>query len=252
VKAANCIPRGELSRERAAIAAGLVRAGYTVTDGDRGDSDLVVIWNGSPPHGVKLEGRRVLVAENGYLSPPGSQYVALALGGHNGSGRSPEGNTARLARLGMPLKPWRTGGRYVLVCPSRGFGLGDMRQPRDWTERVAAILSRHSSKPIRVRRHPGNWKARPPSIPVEDDLRDASACVIWASSAGLRALFAGVPVIRCAPHWIAQGADGTRLDDIDSPPKPDREPALAKMAAAQWTFDEIAYGDAVRATLESA
>lgn len=230
------IPQSLLPREYAALEAGLAKAG---------SPDVSVVWGArDKPNGT------VIVAENGYLDGKGGPYVALALGGHNGGGRWPEGSRERLARLGVEFKPWRQSGGHVLVCPSRGLKSSAMRQPEGWTEQTVAALKRFTQREIRVRPHPGNWKVKPPEVPLEDDLRGAHACVIWASSAGVKSLVEGVPVIYTAPHWICSGAAGNRLEDIESPVMPDRVPAFERLASAQWSLDEIASGEPFRALLK--
>jgi hypothetical protein len=227
------IPQRMVPNEYATVEAGLVAAGYAISE----QSDVSVVWGArdQPPG-------KVLVAENGYLDGTGGPYVALAVGGHNGSGEQPRRRPERWARLGVELKPWRDGGKHILVCPSRGLKTAAMRQPAGWLERTVEELRRHTDRPIKVRPHPGNWKANPPKVPVEDDLRDAYACVIWASSAGVKALVEGVPVIYTAPHWICAEAASNSLADIADPPRPDRTPAFECLAAAQWSLDEIASG----------
>ncbi len=231
--AALLVPKDLLPREHAAFAAGLAAAGSTAT----------VIWG---TYKGKVDGTE-MVAENGYLGGPGGPYVALAVGGHNGAGRWPVGSPERWARLGVVLKPWRRDGGHVLVCPSRGLGMNPM--PKDWTERTVAALRALTDRPIRVRAHPGNWKLRAEhhSATLARELEGAWATVIWASSAGVKSLIEGVPVICTAPHWICAEAAGRRLEDIESPPMPDRLPAMHRLASAQWTLDEIASGAAFRA-----
>lgn len=227
------IPQDLLPREHAACASGLSAACATDT----------VIWG---TYKGKVDGME-LVAENGYLNGSGGPYVALARGGHNGSGKWPSGDAARWERLGMELKPWRRTGGHVLVCPSRGLGMNPM--PKDWTEKTVAALRKLTDREIRVRPHPGNWKPRAEhhAATLAKDLEGAWACVIWASSAGVRSLIEGVPVIYTAPHWIAAGASGNRLEDIDAPPMPERLPVFHRLASAQWTLDEISSGAAFRA-----
>jgi hypothetical protein len=231
--ATNLIPRDLLPREHAAFAAGLAAAGSTAT----------VIWGTYKGERVGTE----LVAENGYLAGQGGPYVALARGGHNGAGKWPAGSPERWERLGIALKQWRETGSHVLVCPSRGIGMNPA--PMDWTERTVAALRKLTKREIRIRPHPGNWKPRAAehAATLARDLEGAWACVIWASSAGVRSLIEGVPVIYTAPSWICADAAGTRLEDIENPPMPDRLPAFHRLASAQWTLAEIASGAAFRA-----
>lgn len=246
MKAYSLIPSG-LPAEQAAINAGLAAAGYRVAHNppkDAGPGDVLVIWNRWNQNDALAErfewgGGRVIVAENGYTGPGN---VALARSQHNGGGRWPEGTPRRWDALGLDLKPWRADGDHILVCPSRGMGSMLMRQPAGWVENTVERLRATTSRQVIVRPHPGNWKARPPKIPIADQLANAWACVIWNSSAGIHALIAGIPVICCAPKWICKAASGD-LEHVTCPPMGDRLAVLERMAWAQWTLAEITSGE---------
>ena len=79
--------------------------------------------------------------------------------------------------------------------------------PEGWVEATVAAIKRKTSRPVRVRKHPGN---HPPEIAIEDDLDNVWAVVIWGSSAAIKALVAGVPVFYCFSPWI--GGRGASLD----------------------------------------
>jgi hypothetical protein len=225
--------------------------------------DVLVIWNRYAneeqlANQFEKAGGRVIVAENGYIGQGGSvpkwdakhvgpgQYYAMALHGHNGAGTWPAGDGSRWAGLGINVKDYghsATHGKHVLVCANRSFGMRGMAMPQGWADDVANRLRRHTSRPIRVRHHPGNTL---PAVPLEADLKDAWACVIWASGAGLTALIHGVPVICEAPHWICKSATGHDVSSIEHPRWGDRLPAFERLAWAQWRIDEIASGQAFR------
>lgn len=236
-----------LPREHQALTAGLEAAGFPAGRAQShcaGSPDLTVIW-GKGQTGYSPAGR-LLVAENGYINGPHGPYIALAADGHNGAGRWPAGSRARLDALGIELRPWRKAGGHVLVCPSRGIGAQPM--PADWTDKTVAALRKLTSREIRVRKHPGNWKklAEHPDVSLARDLEGAHACVTWASAAGVKALMLGIPVIYGAPQWICAGAAGSRLEDIEKPLMPDRVPVFERLASAQWSLDEIASGQPIR------
>jgi hypothetical protein len=211
-----------------------------------------VIWNRyggneAMADRFEAEGGTVLVAENGYIGrdDKGRQHYALAIHGHNGSGRWSPGDGRRWAALNVTPQPMRTAGQHVLLCPNRHFGMRGMEMPQHWVNETLAVLRKHTKRPIRVRPHPGNWQAKAPQTPLAEDLAGAWMVVTWASSAGVHALVAGIPVIATAPHWICKGAALTRLEDIEQAAPPDlRLGAFEGMAWAQWTVDEIASGAA--------
>lgn len=198
-------------------------------------------------------GGTVLVAENGYINPGGGtakydvyegveswhQY-ALAIHGHNGSGQIPIGGIDRLENLKLNLSPFRKtqpdGSSHVLVCPGRNFGSRKLIPSVDWVKEIVPQLQREFPKSeIRVRHHPGNGR---PGRELHEDLEGCSLCVIWASTSGVHALVAGIPVRCLSPYWICK-YDG-EWDDQS------RSAVLNKMAWAQYSVEEIATGLAFR------
>jgi hypothetical protein len=226
------------------------------------DRDTVFLsWNrygvgDSDARRVEAAGGTVLIAENGYvarggLSPHSMERrdpYALARSFHNDDSVIPQGGgPERWDALGVDIKPWRADGAHVLVCPARSFGTPGRFMQVDWAQTVSKRLAALTRREIRVRPHPGNV---PPKRSLAEDLRDCWAVVVWASSAGVHALIAGVPVITCAPYWIAKGAAGTALEQIERPPMPARLPTLRRLAWAQWHLAEIEGGEPFARLLE--
>lgn len=232
-----------------AFMAGLKAAGFQVYEGAPKNppyvEDVLCIWNRygeveAIADRFEAAGGTVIVAENGYLNPGGGNpkfdahegkpgYYALALDGHNGSGRWPSGDGSRWKALGIELKPWRTDGEHILVCPNRPFGSKVMMPPAGWAESVAMkFRARVDERDVRIRPHPGNKR---PERALAEDLKDCWHVVIWASSVGIYALIEGIPVRRDAPYWIC--------DEL----KFRREDSFERLAWAQWHIDEIATGD---------
>lgn len=254
-----CLLKETPNYRAAAFKAGLEAAGYKVqsTIQKPTPEDVLVIWNrGASNHreAVRFEeaGARVIVAENGYCGrdEEDRQYYAMALDGHNGSGRWYIGEEDRFSKLGLTPAPYRLHGRYILVCGQRGIGSREMRSPGGWHDQVAENLTKIGYT-VKVRKHPGQ---KPPETPLEEDLRDARACVIWASGSGVKALLMGVPVLYAAPHWICEGAAG-RLNEIDRLDRhiddERRRRALHRMAWGQWSVAEIEAGIPFRYLLEN-
>lgn len=256
---------------REAFVAGLKSCGYDARIGspDTFDADTVfVAWNRYHEHHVTCSrvehaGGQVLIAENAYIwtggiSPHHLQdrpAYALARGYHNDSTVIPDGDDSRWNALGVEVKPWRTEGGHILVCPNRSFGTPGRFMPVGWAEGVAARLKKFTDREVRVRPHPGNSA---PAKPLAEDLAGAWATVIWASSAGVHSLVAGVPVIAECPWWICKAAAYQGLEHVltDQPEYDiDRLLALRGLAWAQWSLAEIQSGEAfdylLRRTVES-
>ena len=274
----SAIRQGPLYRSEA-FRAGLEALGYQVRDGyPTGACDLLVIWNRygiSHAHACQAENKGVQVimtkvvvtggsgflgshiantlTEKGYEvtifdrrpSPyitADQQMIAVALGGHNGQGTWPAGDGSRWAKLGIMLKPMKTSGDYILVCPNRSFGVPGKIMPIDWASKTAGLVKIRTGSPVVVRGHPGNDK---PNRPLSEDLVGAKAMVIWYSSAGVHALTEGVPVICMAPTWICKDAAMRELSDVWSQADwyAKRLASLERMAWAQWSLAEIATGE---------
>lgn len=207
------------------------------------EHDVLLIWNRSKnrEHIAKRYeevGATVYVTENGYIG----DTKALAIGHHSGAGKWHQGEKDRWSSLGIELKPWRKDGTHVLVLPQRSIGEEGVAMPRGWETRIEAKLKEITKRPVRVRKHPGKANAGPT---IEEDLEGAWCAVTWASGAGIKALIAGVPVFHQLEHWIGAPAASTTLE-IESPWMGDRLPMLQRLAWAQWTWDEIRSGEAVR------
>lgn len=244
--------------------AGLNAAGFEATSGHFNrparPGEVLVVWNrGNDLDWIarKFEstGGIVIVAENGYIGRDenGLQHYALALHGHNGSGRWPVGDGSRWAKLGIPLKPWRAAGDFIYVRGQRGFGSPTMASPPLWHEDVARRLRLPTKRQVRIVTHPGKPACdEAQAIAIERDLAGAHACVVWSSAMGVRALVCGVPVFYEAPHWICAGAARHGITGIEQPLMDDvaRLSALERMAWAQWSVAEIATGEPFRLLLE--
>ncbi len=245
------LTRRETYYRHEVFSAGLRAAGYEVkcagVDGRPGD--VMLCWNRYGEYdqiATRFEkmGGKVIVAENGYLRGPkdGGDYYAMAVGGHNGSGAISMGGPERWAALSLDLAPWRADGGHVLVAPNRSFGTPGRIQPEDWTRDVAKRLAKLTKREIRVRPHPHN---DPPKKPLADDLAGAWAVVVWGSSAGVKALVAGIPVIHECPRWICEGATDPRgIAGIEDPwmDDGDRLEAMQRLAWSQWSLAEIEAG----------
>lgn len=248
---------------RQAFELGLKRAGYEVLRRApmRGRAgDVLLIWNRyGPNHDMasrfEADGGTVLVAENGYIGyggvspkfevhpcgPKPTSFYAIGIGFHNGRGRNVPGGPERWAQIGIALKPWRSDGDYVLVCPNRGFGVPPQVMHPDWADRCAARLRKQTKRPVVIRTHPGNDE---PKRKIHEDLPGAWAVVVWSSSVAVHALAEGIPTFIEAPYQVLKGA-GAR-GNVDAPETPERLPHFEQLAWQQWTCAEIESGEPFR------
>jgi len=244
--------RATVAYRREVFETGLKRLGYQIVDKplpSPDSSDLLVMWNRSfheEAHARRYEsaGAKLIIAENGYIGKDedGHKLFSLALNHHNGAGRW---NVGTGRRWSQEPQTWRSGGDHVLVLPQRGIGEKAFAMPSHWLGMIRSKLAGMTKRPVRVRVHPGREKTEP-----YDELRGAWAAVTWGSGAGIKALFAGIPVFHELPQWI--GASASMLmegADIEQPFLGDRLPMFERLAWAQWSVREIESGEAFRCLL---
>lgn len=190
-------------------------------------------------------GRVWLYADNGYLLTGKNSHfrVTRCAWQHDGSGNA---GSDRFDRLRLRIKPWRTSGRHILVCPPEPRATELWGVAADWQQKVVLELKRHTDRPIVVRRRIGD-KMVGGAPPLAVALKDCWAVVVWRSNAAVEALLAGVPVL-CTDQCAAYRMGTPILGWIEKPVMPDdRQQWAHNLAAAQWSLAEMADGTCWRA-----
>lgn len=248
-----------VEERRAAFIDGLARLGFIVIQGQPTEpvrpGDVAVIWNRmrrsqQSVDMVKAGGGALIVTENGYFGRDRNQRppYAMALDGHNGSGRWYAPDPSRLQALDLPFQPFRTTGRYVLITDQRGLGSPQMRSPHDFANRTAGEIVRTTHAEVRIREHPGRHK---PERPLEADLAEARAVVVWSSNCASSALIQGIPTYYRAPTIVTRGAAHPFAPAMTGTfTALARQRAFGRAAWAQWFLDEIATGEPFRVLLD--
>lgn len=247
MKRAYCMIRENIRERHNAFVEGLLSVDYEVVCGvPRGASegDVLLIWNRRGEQELIADrfekaGGTVLVAEEGYIRR--DRFYALARRYHNGGGQELVNDPSRVSLLGVEPAPWRSDGDHVLVCPNRFIGPRAALMPFRWGVDTAARMKKMTGREVRLRPHPGRDKsALVNGRSLADDLAGAALCVVWWSSTGVAALLAGIPVMYCAPWWIASSAAAHGIGK--EAPRGDRRPALERIANSQFLPAEIAEG----------
>ena len=209
--------------------------------------DILITWNIRPQEAgliaqARDNGVPHLVAENAYIrqDEAGRQYHALALDGHNGSGRWPRDKGERWERMGVSIAPWRNTGDWYVVIEQRGIGAPGMAMPVDWANQIAEVIRTKQNVHVEVRRPPSRSGGQ---MPLMELLDKARVVIVWTSNVATQALLAGVPVTVYGPSHICWEATGPI-------PSIDRFTAFRTLACAQWTHEEIANGYAIGKLLE--
>lgn len=151
----------------------------------------------------------------------------------------------RLRRFGVDPKPWRKNGRHILICPpDRVFARLMGFDADEWIRDTVASLARATDRPIRMR---GRLGAETRDRGLHADLVDCWALVTYTSNAAVEAIIAGVPAVvtgECAASAISI-SDPKLIETVEC--SEDRHTWAARLAANQWSLDEIASGECWRA-----
>ena len=164
--------------------------------------------------------------------------------------------------LGINLKPERKSGKHILICLQRngGWSMGGL-DVMEWCNATIKRLKKHTDRPIVVRAHPGDKKAKQylklnhPGVRISTNshiLQDFTNCwavVTYNSSPSVAAGIEGIPVFVTDPTpQISQAYDicNTNLKNIENPVLPDRQTWIEKIAMCHWNFEELRSGEAWR------
>jgi hypothetical protein len=246
--------RPSLSYGRAIFCAGLERLGYRVEHRPLrhpSPRDLLVLWNrrtGQEPIAQLYQqaGARVVICENGYIGhdDKGRGLYAMSLDFHNGAGRWPAGDAARVRQQNIRLEQWRTNtDGFVLVLPQRGIGSKGVAMPNGWLNDTLARLKECTKREVRVRRHPG--AVHGPKLEPHEAFEGAHSVVTWGSGAAIKAIAAGLPVFYGMPKWIGGPSavlTGSREETLLSDER--RVAMFERLSGAQAARSEIASGEA--------
>lgn len=164
--------------------------------------------------------------------------------------------------LQISLKNNRNDGYHILICCQRngGWSMGGL-DVMDWCNKTIKRIRKFSNRPIVVRAHPGDSKAKhylkirqagarvSTNKHILDDFKNCWAVITYNSSPGVAAAIEGLPVFVTDPNpdiSQARAVANTNLKNIESPKFFDRQEWVEKLAMSHWNFDEVSSGDAWR------
>lgn len=152
-------------------------------------------------------------------------------------------DSARFNRFGLEVKPYRQAGATIVIATQSDLWhrWATGRSAQGWANEVTAELARITDRRVVTVAHKGDY-------PLAEALRSAFAVVTHSSSAAVAAALEGVPTF-CLEDCAASAFSRRDLAGIETPlyDAELRIRALWRMAAAQWTRDEIADGTAWKA-----
>jgi len=160
--------------------------------------------------------------------------------------------------LGVRPKEWRTKGNHILIATQRNGGWSmqgtDVVQ---WLDQTIDIIKQHTDRPILVRGHPGDKRAKEylankgynlsVSNSIVDDFKNAWATVTYNSSPGVASAIEGIPVFVLDPNPAISQAfpvANTDISKIENPEIFKRQDWLERLAMSHWKFSETSSGEA--------
>ena len=165
----------------------------------------------------------------------------------------------------VQLQPWRQSGQHVLLCLQRdgGWSMAGW-DVIDWALKNIIEIRKYSDRPIRIRPHPGDKKARQycerimklcqgrglkglgisnDKHSLLDDFTDCWVVVNHNSSPGVAAAIQGIPVILTDPDRSqARDVATVGINQIENPLIPDREAWAQRISQFHWSHEELRSG----------
>ena len=165
----------------------------------------------------------------------------------------------------LQLQPWRQSGQHVLLCLQRdgGWSMAGW-DVVDWALKNIIEIRKYSDRPIRIRPHPGDKKARKycerllklcqgrrinqvmvsgEGTSLMDDFVNCWAVVNHNSSPAVAAVIEGIPVILTDPvRSQAQDMSTQGIHRIETPLMPDREAWIQRISQFHWSHAELQSG----------
>lgn len=193
---------------------------------------------------------RLVVVECGYFGDR-MENVSVGIDGLNGRAQFGNDNSPpdRWMVNGVDLKPWRTGGEYIVVM---GQCAGDASlcgiDFAAWAKGVAGGLEnrRGDYLPIFYRKHPLSGGVIPGIRTLQGSMSDAldkaAMVVTFNSNSGVDAVLAGVPTVSIDRGSMVWPVSAHSV--FDEPVTPDRTQWSHNLAYCQWSRDELMSGAA--------
>ena len=169
------------------------------------------------------------------------------------------------SQCGVQLQPWRQAGNHILLCLQRdgGWSMAGW-DVVDWAMKNIIEIRKYSDRPIRIRPHPGDKKARKycerimklcagrglKDIGISSEahslVQDFANCwtvVNHNSSPGVAAVIEGIPVILTDPDRSQARDVATRgIHRIENPLMPDRDAWIQRISQFHWSHAELQSG----------
>ena len=144
----------------------------------------------------------------------------------------------RVLNIAKEVKPWRRGGRNIIIADTLPDYWNVRGLPPDWSRKMAAYLKTRTDRPIVVRHKESN-------LSLWNEIKDAHCLVAHGSIAAVEAVVMGCPVF-VDQESAASMMGRVGFDDIENPVYPDREKWLHSLCYHQWNERELCDGTLFR------
>jgi len=185
---------------------------------------------------ARAQGREWYYLDNAYFSF--GRFFRVTRGALQLTGRQVEPHgLSRMRVHDLPWRDWQADGSHILIAQQTPawYGLIGEGSREDWTQRTVDELKRHTDRPIRLR-------PKDCDRSLLTDLNDCWAVVTHSSNVAIEAIVRGVPAFVTGQSAAAPVALSD-LSRIESPLRyEDRLHWAARLAANQWTMDEMRDG----------
>jgi hypothetical protein len=165
---------------------------------------------------------------------------------------------------GIVLEPYKMNGSHiVLLAQRRGGWSMKGYDVIEWLDRTIQTLQQYTDRPIIIRGHPGDKRAKeylskdchllryknvkisPPTQPLEIDLLNAWAVINHNSSAAVGPAIKGHNVFLTDPKDSqCREIANTDLTQIEQPKQFNREAWAKRISMSHWNFEELKSGEA--------
>lgn len=161
-------------------------------------------------------------------------------------------------RYNFVERPWKTDGKYILVCLQRDGGWSmDGLTVVNWFSTIMPEIQKYTDRPILVRGHPGSMKTleeiriRWPRVEIStlpdirQDFDRAWATITYNSSPGVASLLWGVSSWITDPNLARSQAyqfAETNLSLLERPLRRDRTELYHKLSQCHFNMDELDSG----------
>ena len=227
-----------------------------------------VLWKGRMSANKKIwddfksQGKPVVVLEVGGLKREHTWKMAINGINRDADFANQKYDDKRWPLFDIEMKPWRSQGKYILLCCQNTESLQWQGMPTaaQWTEQKIKEIRKHTQRQIIIRPHPRSYfefnedkypnvkfRCSVPNPDTYDDtdfkevLNDAWAVLNHSSNIGMESVLNGVPVF-VSQSSLSCDVGNDELRDIEKPAMPARQNWANRLSYTEWTTQEIRNG----------